>query len=174
MLIGQDPTIRKNPGLVTHVLMLNKSGAIQRWLKDVFGDKLNNIDIYATNAVKCTFAGDLPSERKGVTGHKFLSNYFHECKMHLINEIVNYKPDFVVSFGEPAHMLLTEHLLMPKSIPAKMISAFTGNFHDTFIEVNNEKISFKYSPCLHITTFRVADTYGERVKTFKSTLVSRL
>ncbi len=174
MLIGQDPTIRNKPERVTHVLMLNQGGSIFRWLRDLFGEKLDKIDIYATNTVKCTFVGDLPTERKDVTGYQFLTNYFEQCKVHLKNEVIKYKPDYVVSFGEPAHMLLSKHLFEPKTIPEKMTQAFKGDFHDAYVMNDNEKVNFKYSPCLHITTFRVADTYGEKVKSFKKTLLNNL
>jgi uracil-DNA glycosylase len=57
MLIGQDPTIFKKPERVKQVLMLNeKNSQLTRWLRGIFGD--NNFDdltIYATNLVKCTF-----------------------------------------------------------------------------------------------------------------------
>lgn len=174
MLIGQDPTIRGNPDRVTHVLMLNQGGSIYRWLKDLFGDILDKIDVYATNTVKCTFTGALPTERKDVTGYQFLFNYFMQCKEHLYKEIVNFKPDYIVSFGEPAHMLLINQLFESKTIPLKMTQAFRGYFYDEFIMNEAEKISFKYSPCLHITTFRVADTYGDKVKDFKKTLLNNL
>lgn len=175
MLIGQDPTIRKNRERVTHVLMLNRGGSIYRWLRDLFGEKFDKIDIYATNVVKCTFYGNLPTERKDIDAVSFLTNYFENCKEYLINEISTYKPDYIISFGQPAHALLVDHLFKSEiKIASKMTSAFTGQFYDGYIEGKHGKIPFKYSPCLHITTFRVADTYGNKVKEFKEKLRNNL
>lgn len=175
MLIGQDPTIRKKRDRVTHVLMLDRGGSIYRWLKDLFGEKFDNIDIYATNVVKCTFKGDLPTERKEIDAVSFLKNYFEQCKEYLIKEIIAYRPDYIISFGQPAHTLLADYLFKSEpKIPSKMTTAFTGQFYNGYIENEDIKTHFKYSPCLHITTFRVADTYGKKVKDFKEQLRNNL
>ena len=44
-----------------------------------------------------------------------------------------------------------------------MKKAFTGDF----VRAKFRGIEFDYSPCLHIQTFRVAETYGDRVERFK-------
>jgi hypothetical protein len=90
MLIVQDPTIRNKKRVVDMVLMLNKIGSLYKWLKELLGDKFENIDIYATNVVKCTFINGLPTEREGLTALKFLLPFFNNCKEHLFNEIYNY------------------------------------------------------------------------------------
>lgn len=61
LLIGQDPTIFDEPERVNTVLMLNetkgKNGQLRKWLeKELFGkENFDNIEIYATNLVKCQF-----------------------------------------------------------------------------------------------------------------------
>lgn len=156
--------------------MLNEEGnSLYRWLNDLFGKKFDNIDIYATNVVKCVFKNGLPTERKDEKAINFLQKFFNNCQEHLINEITAYKPDYIVSFGEPAHQLLTQLFKSDKTtIPFKMKDAYSCGFLDMYIESNGSKIHFKYSPCLHVTTFRVADTYGDMVKDFKTTLLNKL
>ena len=39
-----------------------------------------------------------------------------------------------------------------------------------FSRVRFQGIEFDYSPCLHISTFRVAEAYGRPVETFKREL----
>ena len=47
---------------------------------------------------------------------------------------------------------------------------FTGNF----IKVRLNNIEFYYSPCLHIKTYRVAETYGKQVFDFKEGLNKKI
>ncbi len=175
MLIGQDPTIRNKKRKVDLVLMLNRKGTFYKWLGELLGDSFEKIDVYATNVIKCTFLGNLPTERDGMKAHGFLRPFFDNCKEHLINEISNYRPHYIISFGEPAHHLLANGFFgCDVGISPLMAVAFNHGFYDTYINYNDELITFKYSPCLHVQTFRVADTYGKRVKEFKEELRTSL
>jgi len=158
MLIGQDPTIRDRTKKVEEVLMLNKKGSqLYRFINDIFAD---NFQIYATNVVKCKLSEKLFDRTEG--GYKFLKPYFDKCKKYLMIEIATYKPDFIITLGESAHQLFCE--LIDKSTPInrKMKTAFDG----TFKKIRIRDLETDYSPLLHIKTYRVAITYGDKVKAF--------
>ena len=163
MLIGQDPTIANGNKTAKMVLMLNEeNGQLYRWLNGIFLGKLKAFNIYATNAVKCVLdEAPLPIKQK------YLQRYFDLCKVHLRTEMNTYKPHVVITFGEPAHILFSQLLRKDSSFFAKMTKDFDGKFHPV---VSIDGISFDYSPCLHIKTFRVAETYGEKIEIFKSQL----
>ena len=163
MLIGQDPTIKVDAERVKQVLMLDEeNGQLRRWLEKLFGKEIfNSITVYATNLVKCTF-NKPPSMYRG---KHFLKPYFENCKEHLKQEIINYKPDVVFTFGEPTHRnLITLFDENDLDLSEKMNEVFTGEFYD--VSING--IKFKYTPSLHIQTYRVAETYGESIINFKS------
>jgi uracil-DNA glycosylase len=163
MLIGQDPTIRKRPERVRKALMLDDPNTqLSRWLRNIFGvHRFDTLTVYATNLVKCTFAKP-PSDSAG-GGLKFLKPYFQNCKEHLARELLAFKPEFVLTLGEPAHKLFVSTLDGHSSIPDSMNAAFTGRF----IKAEFCSFQFDYTPCLHIQNFRVAESYGDKVKTFK-------
>jgi uracil-DNA glycosylase len=161
MLIGQDPTIRMDQERVKTVLMLDQeNGQLRRWLKSFVGEsKFNSMTIYATNVVKCSFS-KMPSElRNG--GRELLNYCFSNCSGYLKKEILGFEPNLILSFGEPAHEMVLK--IIKENLPLKMKEAFSGQFHS--ISINN--FSTNYSPCLHIKTFRVAETYGRKVENFK-------
>lgn len=160
MLIGQDPTIRSGRG-VNRVLDLdNENGQLRRWLISVFGESIfDTFTLYATNLVKCTLEQP-PAENNAL---KLLQTYFRYCQTYITREIALFKPDFVLSFGEPAHELFFQILSDPGDLTSSMRKDFTG----TFSKVRVGQTSFLYSPCLHIRTFMVAETYGDKVKDFK-------
>jgi len=164
MLIGQDPTIFKDPdkNRVKEVLMLDQeNGQLKRWLRNFIGSKnFEQSEIYATNLIKCTFP--TPPSTRGK--EEVLAPYFDCCQQYLLKEIENYKPTVVLTLGEPAHKLFLTKVQSDEIIPTAMNKAFTGRFYR--VKVNS--IPFDYSPCLHIKTFRVAETYGDKVKTFKN------
>lgn len=168
MLIGQDPTIFDKPERVKQVLMLDegdkkgeKKGQLRVWLEHLFGkEKFDNFTIYATNIVKCTFPKP-PSQYKG---KKFLEPYFENCKLYLIEEVKNFKPTIVFTFGEPSHKFFSSIFEQgSEKVHYDMKKAFTGQFYNVIINGH----SFKYTPCLHIKTYRVAETYGKGIETFK-------
>lgn len=163
MLIGQDPTITKGPERVKEVLMLNQpNGSLSRWLKEILGaDHFHAATLYATNLVKCSFMK--PPSHAVEGGFKFLKPYFDHCKEHLANELLSFQPNCVLTLGEPAHRLFITILDNHAELPETMQAAFTGQF----LRAKFRGIEFDYSPCLHIQTFRVAETYGERVQKFK-------
>ena len=163
MLIGQDPTIREKPERVKEVLMLDDpSSQLSRWLKGILGDEnFGSLTIYATNVVKCSFKRPPSETDKG--GLAFLKPYFQNCKDYLTEEILLFQPAIVLALGEPAHNLTTGLFDNSEDVGKRMKDAFTGDFR----RVRLKNIEFDYSPCLHIQTFRVAETYGEKVKRFK-------
>jgi len=162
MLIGQDPTIYRRPERVRCVLMLDQpKGALSRWLREeVFGKNyFDSLTLYATNLVKCAFHE--PPSRLG--GLKLLRPYFHNCKDHLAKEISGFQPTLVLTLGEAAHKLFITTLDNRDDVAGRMKDAFTGEF----VRAKLRGIEFDYSPCLHIKTFRVAKTYGDRLKNFE-------
>ena len=170
MLIGQDPYIFSKPERVEFVLMLNEDkGQLRGWLSDFLGkDIFGQVELYATNVVKCPVKRGASISQKRVLNT--LKPFFNNCKDYLIKEIIQFKPTLVLTFGEPAHRLFTTILSNQRDFGVSMHEAFTGEF----IEAKIGNVFFKYSPCLHIKTFRVADTYGERVKAFKTRLAQEI
>lgn len=168
MLIGQDPTIRKRPERVSQVLMLDQpNGQLSRWLRDLLGDNaFNRITIYATNVVKCSF----PKPPSDMGGYRFLKPYSNNCRRHLVQEVACFRPALVISLGEPSHKIFRAMLDKPELTDEAMQDAFTGNF----AQVSIEGVHFAYTPCLHIQTFRVAETYGSRVMAFREGLKQHL
>lgn len=164
MVVGQDPTIFRDPLRVTHALMLDQGRSqISRWLHELFGkDNFKTMTLYATNLVKCSFSKPPSTTREG--GYKFLQPYFRNCKSHISSEINHFQPELVITLGEPAHKLFISILDNSPEIPATMQGAFKGAFYKAHLG----EISFDYSPCLHIKTYRVAEVYGENVVKFKS------
>lgn len=173
MLIDQDPTIFNSPERVNTVLMLNettgRNGQLRKWIEtELIGkDNFENVEIYATNLVKCQFSK--PPSQSG--GKEFLKLRFENCKSYLHSEIEKFKPTLVLTFGEPAHMLFSTML---EVISGQLKSGMKSDFNGTFISAKINNIEFDYSPCLHIKTFRVAETYGDSVKGFKTGLAERL
>ena len=170
MLIGQDPYIYRDPDRVGCVLMLNEErGALRRWLKDVLGETIfQEVELYATNVVKCPVKRDSSISLKGILS--LLQPCFNNCKGYLITEIANFRPAIALTFGEPAHKLFTSILDNRDSVRDSMKEAFTGKF----VNASVRNASFQYSPCLHIKTYRVAETYGDQVKKFQHNLQSIL
>jgi len=166
MLIGQDPYIYRDPDRVKCVLMLNEEkGQLSRWLKDVLGEhSFKEVELYATNVVKCPVKRDSSASLKRV--RNLLQPCFDYCKDYLVKEIGNFKPTIVLTFGEPAHKLFISILDNNDLFKDSMKEAFTGEF----IKASVRNVSFQYSPCLHIKTYRVADTYGKKVEGFKYNL----
>jgi len=166
MLIGQDPYIHKDPEQVKCVFMLDQEdGQLSKWLNDILSEDIfKGTELYVTNVVKCPVKRELSASQKRVVS--LLQPCFCNCKDYLINEITNFKPTTVLTFGEPAHKLFISILNNSDSIKDSMKEAFTGEFIKAYIR----NVSFQYSPCLHIRTYRVAYTYGKQVDEFKINL----
>ena len=168
MLVGQDPTVRKAPERVHHVLMLDQpNGQLSRWLRGILGEAYDTATIYATNVVKCSFARTPSDMEPG--GLPFLSPYADKCKPYLVDEVRRYRPALVLTLGEPAHIIFRSLLDNPEEIGEQMKNAF-----GKFVAVTIGGVPFDYSPCLHIQTFRVAETYGPLVHGFKTELNAAL
>lgn len=169
MLVGQDPTVRKKPERVKHVLMLDQGqGQLSRWLGQLFGDAFQAVTICATNVVKCSFSRP-PSEMEA-GGLKFLLPYARLCKRYLVQEAKTFQPDLVIALGGVAHTIFRQNLDIPAATGETMQDAFSG----VFSRVSLDGYAFDYSPCLHIQTFRVAETYGESVAKFKRGLAAKI
>ena len=170
MLIGQDPTIYNNPDRVKYVLMLDQeNGQLKRWLReDVFDQAIfDSVKLYATNLVKCTLNAPPGTNSKDKT---ILQSCFVKCKSYLVKEIELFKPDLIITFGEPTHKLFSTLIDNSASHVYTMQNDFIGQFQ----EVTLNGLNFLYSPCLHIKTFRVAKVYGEKIKLFKGSLAAVL
>lgn len=163
MLIGQDPTIRVKKERVKQVLMLNEPNSqLRRWLSEIFGkENFEAMTIYATNIVKCTFDKPPSSYR----GKHFLRPYFENCKDYIVKEITHFKPTLVLTLGEPSHRYFNQVFDVSKQIDDSMKNSF--GLTDKFFQVDWNGLSFKYSPSLHISTYRVAQTYGVKIENFK-------
>lgn len=170
MLIGQDPTIFIKKERVKSVLMLDEeNGQLRKWLGQIFGaDFLNNSTVYATNIVKCTF----PKPPSTYRGKHFLKPYFKNCQVYLKKELLGFKPDLVLTFGEPSHRYFSSLLDNSEQIGETMQSAFGNN--ERFFRAQIDGFGFSYSPSLHIKTFRVAETYGKRIENFKKSVLNEI
>ncbi|HCY77476.1 MAG TPA: hypothetical protein DHV28_16290 [Ignavibacteriales bacterium] len=168
MLIGQDPTIFVEKERVKQVLMLDEpNGQLRRWLENLFGKEIfNNFTIYATNVVKCTF----PKPPSTYGGKHFLKPYFENCKNYLEQEVLYFRPNLILSFGEPAHRYFSSMFDNSNEIGSTMQSALGNEMK--FFKAKIKDCEFSYSPSLHIKTFRVAETYGKRIENFKYALKS--
>lgn len=177
MLIGQDPTIYDKPERVDTVLMLNetkgRNGQLRRWLRnELFGNCFDDMELYATNLVKCQFLS--PPTQHSKKAFQFLEEKFENCKQYLYKEISEFKPDVVLTLGESTHLLFSKEIESycdwGKEISMK--NNFTGEF--IMVKLKGLNFSFEYSPCLHIKTFRVAETYGQSVINFKKSLSQKM
>jgi len=169
MLIGQDPTIRRNQDKVKKALMLDMpKSSLSRWIKEIFGeDNFKNYAIYATNAVKCIlkkFASD-----NG--GSEYLLPMFINCKKYLEKEIELFKPEYIFTFGEPCHQLF---LYMLDKDEEKLKEKLRSSFGENFREIKFKDCTFRYSPILHIHTYRVADGFGDKMKKFKEQITKHI
>jgi len=164
MLVGQDPTIKQEPGRVKQAHMLDDPNSLlSRWLReDVLGEKnFGSLTLYAANLVICAFPEPPSAYPQGAL--EFLRRYFKNCKGYLSEEISRFQPTLVLTLGEPGHKLFITILDNRGHIAQDMNDAFTGGF----IRAKFGGVQFDYSPCLHITTWRVPETYGERLERFK-------
>jgi uracil-DNA glycosylase len=166
MLIGQDPTIFVKKERVKQVLMLDEpNGQLRRWLENLLGkDTFGNFTVYATNLIKCTF----PKPPSTYSGKYFLKPYFEICKNYLEQEVLNFRPNLILSFGEPAHRYFSSIFDNSAEIGNTMQSAFGNDLK--FFKAKINGFEFSYSPSLHIKTFRVAETYGKKIEKFKTAL----
>ncbi len=170
MLIGQDPTIFIKKERVKKVLMLDEENSqLNRWLERMFcREKFNDFTVYATNLVKCTF----PKPPSTYRGKYFLKPYFENCMTHLEKEVLNFRPNLVLSFGEPAHRYFSTMFDNRNEIENSMKLAFGKE--EKFFKARINGFEFSYSPSLHIKTYRVAETYGKKIEKFKLSLKNEI
>jgi uracil-DNA glycosylase len=144
-------------------MMLNdEKSQLSKWLRELLGEEnFRSATLYATNIVKCLFKS--PPTKNPEGAYSFLQPYFEHCRSYLREEVQRFRPDLILSFGEAAHRHFISLFDPTHTIPSRMQGAFTG----TFANASIGGAKFLYSPCLHITTFRVAETYGDSVKNFR-------
>jgi uracil-DNA glycosylase family 4 len=168
MLVGQDPTIAK--GKICSVLDLeNKNSSLYKYVVGEIlqptGIKIDNI--YGTDLVKCRFPNNqtpkIISKSRDITIKEFLTPFFLNCRQWLFQEIRDFHPKIVISFGEPAHQLLLEQFSW--DVPSGMRDAF-GCVYGVSVFGNN----IYYAPCIHINSkgkphYRnLWDTFIQRLK----------
>jgi uracil-DNA glycosylase len=161
MLIGKDPTIQRRPERVVQAFMLNDPNQrLPRWIRDdVIGDALDRVTVYATNAVKCR----LQSVPQGESGKDVLTRSFENCREYFRTEVTRFKPNVLVTFGEPCLRLFAVELASP-ALQSKMREDFTGCLRDASLA----GVSFKYSPCPHMNTVaRHAHAYRQKLERLK-------
>ena len=150
LLAGQDPTIAK--GQVYSVLDLeNTSGSLYKYvvaeILEPAGLKLDNI--YGTDLIKCRFPNNQTpkaiSKNCNITIKDFLFPFFRNCRQWFFQEVREIQPKILLSFGEPAHQLLSEEFGW--AIPIKMKDAFSNIY-----EVNLLGDNTLYAPCIHINS----------------------
>ena len=86
-----------------------------------------------------------------VTGGYYNEGNGLRLMLHLKNEIKMFKPNVVLTFGEPAHKLFIGQLDNYPSNKLEMTSAFDGVFEN--VKLKDSDIEFRYSPTLHIKHF---------------------
>jgi uracil-DNA glycosylase family 4 len=173
MLVGQDPTIAK--GKIHSVLDLeNTNGSLYKYsvgeILQPTGIKIDNI--YATDLVKCRFPNNqtpkVIKESHDIPMKEFLTPFFFNCRQWLFQEIRDFHPKIVVSFGEPVHQLLVEEFMWP--VPTRMKDAF-GDVFD--VRLFNDNIY--YAPCIHINSKRHShyrNLWNKFIQRLKETVIS--
>ena len=150
MLVGQDPTIAK--GKIYSVLDLeNPKSRLYKYIVGEIlqpaGIKIDNI--YATDLVKCRFPNNqtpkIISKSNDITIKEFLTPFFFNCRQWLFQELRDFHPKIVVSFGEPVHQLLVGQFSW--DVPSRMKDAF-GDVYDVRLLGD----STYYAPCIHINS----------------------
>jgi len=148
MLVGQDPT--QSQGLLRSVLGLGKDddpAPLRDW---IIGELMQPAglllkDIYATNAVKCTFpANHTPSHiarDQNCKPVEILAPFFGFCRRHLISEIDMIRPRILIALGKPVHQLLVGGLKW--DAPVELSRAFGNKY---IVEAGEQQ--FNYFPCI--------------------------
>jgi uracil-DNA glycosylase family 4 len=146
-IIGQDPTLSTRQA--SCVLELDQEDSpIRKYIEESILHPLGFTvdDVYATNAVKCTFPSmKTPScwaKEKRIPVERFLSiPFFRNCRRYLTKELVNVKPRIVFALGQPTHRLLVSAYRW--KIKLDMIDVFGQVF-----KIRNP-VSTLYVPVIH-------------------------
>jgi len=110
-LVGQDPTLSTRR-INTVFEFDRKDSQLRRYIEENILTPLGVVpdDVYATNAVKCTFPNLQTPARwakaLNIRVEAFLQLFFSQCKKYLTREFVSIKPRIVFAFGQPTHRLL--------------------------------------------------------------------
>lgn len=173
MLVGQDPTITK--GKIYTVLDLeNRNSSLYKYIVGEIlqptGLKIDNI--YTTDLVKCRFPNNqtpkIISESHNVTIKEFLTPFFFNCRQWLFQELRDFRPKIIISFGEPVHQLLVEEFGWP--VPIRMKDAFSNVYsvlvfdHSTY-----------YAPCIHINSKRqphYRELWNKFIQSLRETVIA--
>jgi len=150
LLIGQDPTLINRQ--VETVFELDRPNSrLRKYVEQEILVPLGFTvdDVYATNAVKCTFSGRTPGQwarARHVPTENILYPFFKQCKRYLTAELMCLRPGIVIAFGQPTHRLL--------------VSAYKWkvgpNMKDVFGQVFavHKPISTTYIPIIHYNSRR--------------------
>jgi uracil-DNA glycosylase len=160
-LIGQDPTLTKRQS-ETVLEFDHANSRLRRYIENEILIPLDftSEDVYATNAVKCTFPGRTPrqwAKIMGISVEDFLRPFFGRCRRYLTRELINVKPKVVIALGQPTHRLLVSTYKW--KIPTSMKEVFSQAF-----PVHNP-ISTLYIPVIHYNSRRHS-FYRERWAAF--------
>ena len=150
LLAGQDPTVAKRQ-VYSALDLENTKGTLYKYIVSEIlepaGLTLDNV--YATDLVKCHFPDNqtpkVISEKHRVSMKDFLFPFFRNCRRWFLQEVQEIRPKILLSFGQPAHQLLTEEFGWP--VPARMKDAFSNIY-----EVRLLGDSTLYAPCVHINS----------------------
>jgi len=168
-LIGQDPTLANRQ--IETVLEFDREGSqLRRYIeKEILAPLgFTTDDVYATNAVKCTFPARTPAEwakMKGVPVENILYIFFRRCKQYLTAELICLRPRIVIAFGQPTHRLLVSAYKWKISPDMKEV------FGQVFPV--NKPVSTLYVPAIHYNTRR-HQYYQERWTRFLQEVAEHL
>lgn len=169
LLIGQDPTLINRQSET--VLELDcQDSPLRRYIeKEILAPLgFTSEDVYATNAVKCTFPGATPaqwSKRMGVSIEGFLLPFFGRCKNYLTKELTSLNPTVILAFGQPTHRLLVSAYHWKMDLDMKEV------FGQVF-SVRNP-VQALYVPTIHFNTRRYT-FYQARWPSFIQTVKDHL
>jgi uracil-DNA glycosylase len=173
MLVGQDPTITK--GRIYSVLDLeNTNGSLYKYIVGEIlqpvGIKIDNI--YATDLVKCHFPNNqtpkIISKNHSMTIKEFLTPFFFSCRQWLFQELRDFCPKIIISFGEPVHQLLVEQFSW--EVPSGMKDAFSNVYSVLVFDDNTY-----YAPCIHINSKgkpHYRNLWNKFIQRLKETVIS--
>jgi len=148
--VGQDPTIARGKIYSVSDLGNSKSRLYKYIVGEILqpaGIKIDNI--YATDLVKCRFPNNqtpkIIHESYGIPIKEFLTPFFFNCRQWLFQELRDFRPRIVISFGEPVHQLLIEQFSW--DVPTGMKDGFSNIYSVLLFDHN-----IYYAPCIHINS----------------------
>jgi len=175
LLAGQDPTIAKRE-VYSALDLENERGTLYKYIVgkilEPAGFTLDSV--YATDLVKCHFPDNQTpktiAKKHRISMKDFLFPFFLNCRRWFLKEVQEIQPKILLSFGEPAHQLLTEEFGWV--VPIGMKDAFSNIY-----EVKLLGDSTLYAPCIHITSKNVhvhyKNLWNRFVQNLREAVISR-